>query len=64
MMNDCKYNKIKLLHELSSIAWFIDKCGLQDAQESGDTKCVELFKSIRSELDTYIRHLEDSVKKC
>ena len=64
MLNDCKYDKIKLLHELSSLAWFLDKCGLQDAQKSGSPQCLDLFKELRKDLDKYIKALDGSIQRC
>jgi hypothetical protein len=61
VLDNCKYNKIKLLHELSRIVWFLDKCGIKDAETSGDTKCVEEFKLLRSEVEKHIRALEGAI---
>lgn len=64
MLSDCKYNKIKILHELSSIVWFLDKCGVQDAKKSQDAACLELFETLRKDLDTYIKKLESAMTQC
>jgi hypothetical protein len=63
MLNDCKYNKIKLLHELSSIVWFLDKCAIQDAQKTGDSQCVKDFKALQNVLETHIQQLETSLEQ-
>lgn len=64
MLDDCKYNKIKLLHELSCIAWFLDKCGMQDAEKCGDSECAKTFKALRSDLEKHITALESFVGNC
>jgi len=61
MLNDCKYNKIKLLRELSSIVWFIDKWGISDAEKANDTACVELLRKLHTNLDTQIKELEQNL---
>ena len=63
MLNDCKYNKVKLLHELSSMAWFVEKCCIKDAQVAGDAGCIELMKMLQNDLNKYVKILEDTVKK-
>jgi hypothetical protein len=64
MLNDCKYNKIKLLHELSSIVWFLEKCAIPDAKKTtDDAQCVENFKSLQNTLETHIKKLETSLEQ-
>lgn len=63
MLSNCKYNKIKLLQELSHIAWFLDKCGISDAEKSGHSDCAILLKALRTNLETHIDNLEKALKK-
>lgn len=63
MLNNCKYNKIKLLHELSCIAWFLEKHATQDAQTAGENDCIQTFKAIKNDLEKHIATLEGIVKK-
>jgi hypothetical protein len=64
MLDNCKYNKIKILHELSSIAWFLNKCGIKDAETSGAAKCVKAFTDVRTEIEKHIKALEGTVSGC
>lgn len=64
MLSDCKYNKIKLLHELSSIVWFLDKCCIGDAQKSGGPSCCELFKELQADLEKRIQQIENALSDC
>lgn len=60
-LDNATYNKIKLLHELSCIAWFIEKHALADAQATGDKECQELLGSLGKDLQTYIEKLQKSI---
>ena len=62
MLNDCKYNKIKLLHELSCMAWFLEKHAVPNAQDSGEGECVEIFKTLKNDLDKHIANLERDLR--
>ena len=59
MLNNCLYNKIKLLHQLSSSLWFIHKHAMEDAREVNDTECIVLLENIQKDLETHMRTLKD-----
>lgn len=54
MMNNAKYNKIKILHDLSALCWFIEMHALADAQKAGDKDCIALLEQLRKDLDKQI----------
>lgn len=58
MLNDSKYDKIKLLHELSCITWFIKNHAESDAQEHNDAKMTEFLKKLSNNLENHIKELE------
>jgi len=64
MLNDCKYNKVKLLHELSSLAWFIDQCALKDAEKSNEDGCLEVLKDLSRDLKKYTEAIEKAMQPC
>ena len=61
MLKHCTYDKVKLLKELSSIVWFIEKHAKQDAKDAGDTSCHELFEKLGRDLNSYIDELHKSL---
>lgn len=63
MLNNCYYNKIKLLHELSSIVWFVEKHALKDAQEASDQECVKTLQDLSKNLDQHIDNLKKQLCK-
>ncbi len=60
-LNNCDYDKIKILHELSSILWFIKKHALVDAQQ--DDEYSRLLNRLESDLEKHVAELKDMVCK-
>ena len=58
MLDDCKYDKIKLLHEMSSIAWFIKKHAIENAKNAGENDCLELYKTMLHDAEKNIEQLK------
>ncbi len=54
MLKHCTYDKIKLLNEMSSIVWFIEKHAKEDAKNANDTQCHELLEKLAQDLEEYI----------
>lgn len=61
MLDNVSYNKIKLMHELSSNIWFIQKHAIPDAEKSGDQASVELLKNIERDLQKYLEKLQTTM---
>ncbi len=62
MLDDCSYDKIKILHELSCISWFLEKHGLQDTKNSDDENTRKIFTELKKDLDKYIQNLSQNLK--
>ncbi len=60
-INNCDYDKIKILHEMSSILWFIKKHALVDAQQ--DEACLRFLKQLENDLEKHVAELKDMVCK-
>jgi len=57
MLDDCFYNQIKLLHDLSCTHWFIEK----NAQRIGDKKYHTLLEKLEKNLKKYIIELKEMI---
>lgn len=60
-MNNGKYNKIKLLHELCRISWFLDKYAIK---ESKCPDCKKTFKVLKKDIDKHLATLEEAMDEC
>lgn len=61
MLDNASYNKVKLIHEISRIIWFIDKHGLTDASNAGDRECMDILIGIRKDLEKSLEKLQKNV---
>lgn len=61
MLNNCKYDKIKLLHELSCILWFIKKHAKEDAQKENHGECLLLYEELQKSLEEQISKLHHAL---
>lgn len=57
MLDNCKYNKIKLLHELCSMSWFIEKHAISDAKAVNDNECIKILEEVKKDLEKSIEKL-------
>lgn len=64
MLDNCLYDKIKLLHKLSCTVWFIEQHAKADAQKQGDTECQKIFEEMSETLNKYVTTLKEMVCKC
>lgn len=63
MLNDCEYNKIKLLKQLSCVMWFIKKHAEKDADNANDVGCKNFLKALTPELEKHIAILKELICK-
>ena len=61
MLDNCSYNKAKLIHELSKIAWFIEKHAHNDAQLAGDAACQDALRSLQKDLTKHLEKLQKNM---
>ncbi len=64
MMENASYDKVKLLHQLSELVWFIDKHALKDLQEAGDNCCLNTLKEVHTELEQQVKALQKTLQCC
>jgi hypothetical protein len=61
MLDNATYNKVKLLHNLSAIYWFLEKHALIDAQNAGDKESVEAFKALQRDIEKHIEKMQKAM---
>jgi len=63
MLDNCTYDKVKLLHNLSCLLWFIDKHALKETQHKNDPSCTQLLKDMKADIEKHIAALEKMMCK-
>ncbi len=61
MLDDCNYSKVRLLHDLSKVAWYLDKHAIEDAEDTGHPACEELYEEIQADLEEHIDKLKETI---
>ena len=56
-LKNCCYDKVKLLHSLSCITWFIEKHAQVDANNENNKEFLDLLKRLQNSIDPYITEL-------
>lgn len=57
MLDDCNYNKLRLVHDLSRIIWYLDKHAIDDAEKAGHLECLTLYKNLHKDLELHMQKL-------
>jgi len=58
MLHNSKYDKVKIAHKLSCLAWFIEKHGKQDAKNDNDKEFMDAMDSLQKDLIKHIAVFE------
>jgi len=61
MLSNTRYDKIKLMHKLSCLIWFIERHGIQDAEAANDQETLQAMRELKQDLQG---HLEKIDKLC
>lgn len=61
MLDHCTYDRIKLLHELSRLLWFIEKHGKPNAKEEGDQQLFDNLEKLAQDLEKNVAQLKDDL---
>jgi hypothetical protein len=59
VLKHCEYDTIKLIHELSSLLWFIEQHAKHDAENADHDECYEVFHEISQSLENHIEKLKE-----
>lgn len=63
MLHNSDYNKVKILHDLCALHWFVEKHAVADAQAAQDNELVALLQDLSKMLDTYEQTLQRLAKQ-
>ena len=61
MLKDCNYNKIRLLHDLSRIVWYLKKHAKEDAKKSGHELCHTMCEELEQDLEKHIEKIRQAI---
>jgi hypothetical protein len=61
MLNDCNYNKVRLLHDLSRINWYLKKHAKEDAKKHGHPLCHTMCEEMEKDLEKHIDKLRAAI---
>lgn len=63
MLNNYEYDKIKILHKLSCLQWFIKQHAEENAKKANNAECVAFYKELSADLEKHIAKLHKMVQK-
>ena len=61
MLDDCNYNKIRLLHDVSRIVWYLEHHAKKDAKESGHELCHAMCVELQADLEKHMEKLKEAI---
>ena len=62
MLSNCNYNKIRLMHDLSRIDWYLKNHAKRDAKESGHQLCHAMCEEIEKDVEKHIEKLRLAIE--
>lgn len=62
MLSNGLYDKIKILHEMSSLLWFIKEHAIKESAKQGHD-CLIYYKELEKGLEEHIKKLEKMILK-
>ena len=61
MLDNCTYNKIKMVYKISDLCWFIEKHAIEDAEKAGDMECAEILRGLQKDLEKHLEKVNKSL---
>lgn len=61
MLDNVSFDKIKLIYKLSDLVWFIERHAKSDAQQAGDSQCLEMLTELQKDLSNHLERLQKSM---
>jgi len=63
MLTNGRYDKIKVLHDMSSPLWFLKEHAIKESAKHGHEHCLIYYKELEKDLEKHIKMLEEMVYK-
>jgi hypothetical protein len=61
MLSNNKYNKNKVLHDLSCLCWFVDKHAIDEAKKSNDQDLAKNLEKLKQDLNKHIEAFDSTI---
>jgi hypothetical protein len=61
MLDNVTFDKIKLIYKLSDLAWFIERHAKLDAQQAGDSQCLEMLTELQKDLSNHLERFQKAM---
>ena len=62
VLENCNYNKVKLLHDLNRIIWHLEKHAKEDAKEGGHELCYAMCEELLQDLEKHTEKLRQAIE--
>ena len=62
MLNNCNYDKVRLIHEFSKIAGFLKKHAIKDAEKNKHPQCKAFYTALLADVNQHIDVLRGQVE--
>jgi len=63
MLTNGRYDKVKILHEMSSLLWFIKEHAIKESAKQGHEHCLTYYKELEKDLEKHVKILEEMLLK-
>jgi len=61
MLSNCNYNKIRLLHDLSRIVWYLKKHAKEDAKAEGHEDCHKMCEELEADMERHMDKIKATI---
>lgn len=61
MLENCNYNKVRLLHDLSRIIWYLKKHAKADAKKAGHEECHKICIELEKDLEKHVKTISQRI---
>jgi hypothetical protein len=63
MLSNCNYNKVRLLHDLSRIDWYLKKHAKRDAKKEKHKECHDMCVALEKDIEKHIDQIKKALAK-
>lgn len=62
MLDNCNYNKVRLLHDLSRIVWYLENHAKKDSETAGHELCHGMCEDLQNDLEVHMEKLRTAIE--